>query len=140
MAAVTGTIRSVSGFTTPEGRSQSSDTTPQSVLCCDIFVDFAGTYATADDATIASVATTIQNTRRNGKTVTIIGAGPGQPGFDGTTPMGAIGVLSHTDTSAVTEGTLKCTLSDGTLTAEHGASLLVAGARPVGIRVTFKEV
>jgi hypothetical protein len=143
MAAVTGTITSVSGFTTPDGRSATSDSPAQDVLCCDIFVNFAGTYATfssptTDGFSIAGVTTAIQNARRNGKTVLLVSACGGQPGYDSTTPMGACGCV--VPWQGATAGYITGQLTTGTLLAEHGAALLVAGAKPVQIRVTFKEV
>jgi hypothetical protein len=140
MTAVAGTVVSVSGSTNPSGPGFSADAAPQRVCCCDILVNFTGTYATADDGVVAAVTTAIQDARRNGRPVTLLGACPGMPGQEGSNIVGTMLCQTNVDNGAVDAATIKCALTDTTLAAEHGNGLLGAMNRPIGIRVTFKEL
>ena len=129
----------------PAGPYVTGDTVPLPVLCCDVFFSVAGTYVTftaadaaANGVVVAAVATAIESARRDGKTVKIIGACPGQPGLDGTTAMGVINCNTYVDApSYAAAGTVYAALTDNTLIAQHAQTLLVAGARPVGMQVAY---
>lgn len=130
MAAVTGTIVSVGAHRTPIGPVV--DSVNKNILQCEIYCTFAGTYATSDDGTIAAVNTAIQNSRRDGRTVVVLGACGASAGLESTTPIGILAAgVSHS------AGTLTVQLTDGALTAEHGAALLATFTRPIPITVTY---
>lgn len=131
MAAVTGTINSVRQLDDVAGLVTDSST--DRIKNCVIFVSFTGTYAQSDDGTVASVPTAIQNSRRDGKTVTVRGYAPFTPGLEATTPIAALGTsISYSGT------TLTCALTDGTLAAEHGNAALSAFTRDIGILINYE--
>jgi len=142
MTAVAGTVVSVSNFRTPGGRKASSDSPAQDILCCDVGVNFTGTYAaytspTTDGFSAAAVTTAIQNARRNGRTVTLLSACGAMPGLETSTPLGAYACV--VPWQSATAGTICGALTGGTLAAEHAGALL-AQTSPVFIQVCFKEV
>ena len=136
MATLNGTIREVFGFTTPLGPYKSGAATPQAVFGCYVTVDFTAgdVYAQADDATIAAVATAIQNARRNGKTVTLLGAAVAAPGLEGTSAFG-LGL----PTSLATGG-IVAPVTGTDLATERSNGAMGAANRPVCIFVCFEEV
>jgi hypothetical protein len=88
MAAVTGTVNSVRLLDYVGG--QTKDSGNDKIASCIIFVSFAGTYATSDDGTIATVNTSIANARRDGKTITLRDMAFHSAGLEGTTPIGIL--------------------------------------------------
>lgn len=130
MAAVTGTVNSVRLLDYVGG--QTKDSGNDKIASCIIFVSFAGTYATSDDGTIATVNTSIANQRRDGKTITLRDMAFHSAGLEGTTP---IGILKGSTESS---GTITCQLTDGTLAAEHGNAALGTFNRDIGIYCCYE--
>lgn len=98
MAAVTGTVQDAFGFITPIGpRKTSANAVVES---CYAVITFAGTYASADDATVtaAAIATKITSQRRDGKTVTVKQIAFAAPGDE----AGALIFASHPTLSGTT--------------------------------------
>lgn len=136
MTTLAMTVASVFGFTTPAGPYQSGDSTPQQELGCFIMANFTtgDTYAQADDATISGVATAIQNARRNGKTVTLIGAATVASGLETATQFG-LGMPT-----SFASGTIVAPVTGADLTTEHAGAAMGTCNRPVCLAVGFKEV
>jgi hypothetical protein len=136
MAVINAAVSSVFGFTTPIGPYQSGDSPAQQVLGCFVTANFTAgdSYVQADDAAITSVATAIQNARRNGKTVTVLSAATAAPGLEGTSAFG-IGIPT-----AFTSGTISAPIVGADLATERTAGAMGAANRPVCVFVGFKEV
>jgi hypothetical protein len=105
------------------------------VQVAEIYVTPSGTYdqAASESIEITNAANAIQDSRRNGKTVTLVSAMGGQSAYDAT---GA----KHYEfrTAVVNSGTLDCTIF------EVGASELADGAvptlnQPMSVIVKFTE-
>lgn len=132
MAAVTGTISNVVHLGYAGGPT--FDSSNDRLASCVIFVSFTGTYAQSDDGTIASVTTTIANSRRDGKTIAIRGIAPHSSGLEGaSTPIAALG-----SSMSYSGATITCALTDGTLAAEHGNAALSTFSRDLGIYVCYE--
>jgi hypothetical protein len=140
MAISTGTELRAYAF--EELRSNSyTDTSEYEVLTCKVDVEFKTVaYADANDATFVP-ATIIQNTLRDGKTVTILQA---------AVVAGGEYSLSATPTTKVLVGAGACTNSSGTVTvpllaedwsAEIGTIALNTSTwhAPMTFQVTFKR-
>lgn len=126
MAVVSGTIKNVWGHSAVLGPAADSSGNP--VLSCFISATFTGTYA-AENAQILAVPTAIQNSRRDGKTVTLIDACCASPAVSGTA-MGA-------DTVAVSTADLTMNLTKTTLLAEHDAATVI-NETPLAFFVLYK--
>ena len=126
MAVVSGTIQNVWGHTAVLGPAADSSGNP--VLGCFISATFTGTYA-AENAQILAVTTAIQNSRRDGKTVTLIDACCASPAVSGTT-MGA-------DTVAKSGTGLTMNLTKTDLGTEHDAATVI-NENPLAFFVTYK--
>jgi hypothetical protein len=133
MAAVVGAVQTAWAFTEAVGPGLQVDSSADKVLYCLVSVIWnAGTYAQADDATFAP-STVIQNTRRNGKTVTVRQACFVSPGDENGTTVTA-------DVATNTSGTFKCQLLGSDLTTEHAnAAMSATWNRPVSFVVSFTE-
>lgn len=129
MTIVAGTITSVGNHTTNSGPVVNGSDVP--IMSCVIAATFSGTYAQADDATITAIPTAIQNSRRDGKTVAMLGFAFEAPGLEATTPIGAGLPSSLTSTAAV----FPLTTSD--MSTEHGNAALSTFTRPILFRVTY---
>jgi len=94
------------------------------------------TYAQANDCIIPAVATAIQNSRRNGKTVTLVDAIFIQP-----TKLTASPYTMYTGSAtAVSTADVTFQLNDGDYTTEYAnATACPAVSGPYGIEVTFTE-
>jgi hypothetical protein len=128
MAVVAGTVVDVWGYTAPFGPVNTS--TGTQVLGCFISATFTGTYAQADDASITSLTTTISTRMHSGKTVVLLDACGAAPGDEAGTAIGAMG-------TSVSGSTLTCTLTDGTLAAEHANAALGSFNRGVCFFVMY---
>ena len=93
------------------------------------------TYAQADNSKLASVATLIQNSRRNGKTVTLVDVMRGQHATKSSDPT-AIMSLS---TVAISTADVTFALTDGDETTELANGAIPAQERPFSILVAFTE-
>jgi len=89
------------------------------VFGCFISGTFSGTYAQADDARFSNANTAIANSRRDGKTVTLLDAAFFQPGDENGTPIGASSVT-------VSGGHVNLQLTGSDLTTEHSNAALGA--------------
>lgn len=128
MAVVAGTITNVFGHTTPGGPKVNGS--GNAVLTCVIAATFTGTYAQSDNAQISAVPTAIQDSRRDGKTVTILQSCMEFPGDEAGTIIGAKTVAVSTN-----DITLELTGSD--LTTEHSGAALGTMTSPIGFRVLY---
>jgi hypothetical protein len=105
------------------------------VQIAEIFVTPSGTYdqAASESIEITNAKSAIENSRRNGKTVTLTGAMGGQSAYD-------VSGAKHYEfrTAVVNSGTLDCTIF------EVGGSELADGAvptlnQPMSVIVRFTE-
>lgn len=105
-----------------------------------VYFTVAGTYAQADDSILSAVPTAIEDSLRNGKTVTISDAVLVQPARKDSNPKLMMGAKSVTVTSA--DITFAATES-ATAGSYDGATELANGAWPAhdgcpfGLLVTF---
>lgn len=101
----------------------------------EILFTITGTYVQADGAKVASVATEIQNSRRNGKSVTLVSTMLSQPGSkasDGTLMALSTPTISTADITFAD-------ITDGDYTTELTAGAVPAMSRPFAIQVAFTE-
>lgn len=104
------------------------------VQVAEVFVTPTGTYAqgATESIEVQSVATCIQNSRRNGKTVTLIAAMGGQ-----SSPTSA-GVHYHFKTATLNSTDIDCTIFEvGGSEVANGAIPTLAG--PLSFYVLFTE-
>lgn len=136
MAIIYGTAKEVFGFTTPIGPYKSTDAAPQDVFGCYVTVEWTvgDTYATADDFSLLALETTIQDARRNGKTVILTGVAAAQPGLEATAAV-SIGMPT-----SIASGVILVPLTGGDLVTEHTGAVMGAMNRPMCWFVSFKEV
>lgn len=133
MAIVTGTIKSVYGFNQPGGPTppHTISADEHRVENCFVTVEWvAGTYASADDATF-DMATEIADTKRDGKTYTILQACFAAPGDENGTLIGAEActVSSNVVTCELTQEDLATERADGAMNATWN--------RPITFSVTY---
>src|SRR5258708_4921017 len=118
MAAVAGTNIQVHGHTTPNGFVKSSD--GKQVLGCFVSVrTFTGTYASADNASIAAVGAAITASRRDGRTATLLRVVMAAPG------KSSDGTVIGAKTEAVSTDAVTCELTQPDLSTEQADGLLV---------------
>jgi hypothetical protein len=131
MAVVTGVIESVEIVRAPGVTS--------SIGLAQVLFSLSGTYAQADDGIIEDVDGAIQNAQQNGKTVTMLGASPGQHSYNATTGVavgvGACAISSDDVTFPVTLSTTK----NAVTTEFTNATALPSLSQPLGIFVSFVE-
>jgi hypothetical protein len=133
MAVTVGTVKNAFAFTESIGPGLALDSSADKMLECRVTVQFdAGTYAQADGSSF-SPATVIQNTRRNGKTVTVRRAAFVSAGDEnGTTVTGG-------DTT-VSTSVVSLHLYGSDQTTEHSnAALSATWNRPLTFAVSFTE-
>ncbi len=102
----------------------------------EITFDLSGTYDTgaSESIEITGIATCIQNSRRNGKTVTLTGAMPGQSTF------GTTGTEYRWLTAILNSTTVDATLYDTSTSAEYANSTaLPTFVQPMSVYVSFIE-
>lgn len=126
MAVVTGAVHSV--------HTIKSDAVGP-IQIAEVLFTLSGTYAQADDGILAGVAALIQNSRRNGKTVNMVGVAPGQAAFDPATGN-YLGLKTVAISTA--DVTFEVTLNSHT-TEYTDATPLPTISRPFGIAVSFIE-
>jgi hypothetical protein len=95
----------------------------------------SGTYAQADNGALVGVPTLIQNSRRNGKTVTMVYVMGGQPATKASDPTAIMGLK----TVAISSADVTFELTDGDYTTELASAAVPAQARPFQILVGFTE-
>jgi hypothetical protein len=115
MAAVTGTIRSVTAADLPHSFKRTSGGSLIEAAFLD--VTFAGTYASADNASLANVHTAIVASRRDARTYALLSAGFAGPGDLNGSMIGAktIATSGNTLTCELTTGDMSTEWSDGAL-------------------------
>jgi hypothetical protein len=133
MSLTTGTIVSTSTV-----KPDRDETGLQAEL---VLFTISGTYDQSANSKIAAVDAAIQNSRRNGKTVTLVDAVLYQPAFDTTNA----GFLLAAKTIAVSGSDITFELTEaataGTLdvSTELTAGAIPAMGSPMGFLVTFTE-
>lgn len=128
MAVVSGTVQNVHGHTAAGGPKFNGSGVL--LLTCVVTATFTGTYAQADNAQISAVKTAIQNSRNDGRTVTLLQAMMEHPGMEGTTPIGA-------KTVAVSTADLTMELTTSDMSTEHAGAALSTMTAPIGFRVLY---
>jgi len=135
MAAVTNSNTQVHGFTTPAGPAPAVTSSTVILMGCYLVTEFTGTYAAADNATIAA-KTAIENARRNGKTVTI---------RDAALSSAAVETLAGVDANLgaktiATDGTaITLELTQNDLSTERADGAMGTFKAPLGLFVCFSE-
>lgn len=131
MATLEGTVTSVEVI-------KGNDRDP--LMFAAVYFTIAGTYVQADDATILAVPTLIQNSRRNGKTVTMISAAMWQPARKASNGHLLTPSAVTIDSTAVDFGVV----DQASATSIAGSTELAAGAFPAqgvpfGLLIGFRE-
>lgn len=129
MATLSGTITAVGQHATNAGPVVNGSSV--AVLSCVIAATFSGTYVQADDATITAIPTAIAASRRDGKTVSMVGFCFESPGLEGSTVIGAGLPSSLSSTAAVFP------LTGSDLSTEHAGATLSTMTRPIQFRVVY---
>lgn len=102
----------------------------------EVLFTMSGTYAQADDSILSGVPTLIQNSRRNGKTVTMVDVMAGQPASKASDPTAILAIK----TAAISTNDITFELTDGDYSTEYAdATAIVAQNRPFGVIVAFTE-
>lgn len=125
MAVVNGTVHSV--------HTLKADSVGP-IQLAEILFTVSGTYAQADNGLLAGIATLIQNSRRNGKTVTMVGLAPSQAANDVNGNYYGLKTVAISTNDATFEITLNSPTTEFT-----DATALPAQSRPFGIAVAFYE-
>lgn len=95
----------------------------------------SGTYAQSDNSLLAGIATLINNSRRNGKTVTLVDAMAGTPATKASNPAAILSVK----TVAISSADLTFELTDGDYSTELANGAIPAQDRPFEVLVAFTE-
>lgn len=126
MAVVTGTVANIH---TLEGTAWSGH------AIAEVCFNVSGTYAQADNGILSGVPTLIQNSRRNGKTVTMRGVMPGRPAIRDDTgaelPLKTVAISTNDVTYEITTN-WSSEFTDATAVPAHTT-------RPFSIMVLFTE-
>lgn len=106
-----------------------------------VYFTVGGTYVQADNANLLGVATLIQNSRRNGKTVTMRTVTLWQPARKESNPalfmaLKTVAISTNDVTFEITEGATAGTIDFST---ELAAGAVPAQSVPFGILVGFTE-
>lgn len=130
MAVVTATVHSVQTLKADYIGSG----TP--VQVAEVLFTASGTYAQADNGILTGVAALIQNSRRNGKTVNLLGVMASQFASQATDQTKYLGLK----TVAISTADVTFEITDNSTTAEFAdATALTAQDRPFAIAVAFYE-
>lgn len=125
MTTINGSIGQVSFLNDDKG--------PGAICIALVAVDFAAYTGSSDDATVTGLSTAIQNSRRDGKTVTLRNVTTATPGWDGTQDiyMNASGSFAATISGTGITGNLT--------TSAYGTEITtsVATKSPVLLAVTY---
>lgn len=130
MAVVTGTVHSV--------RTMESGAWDSKCQLAEVLFTLSGTYAQADNGELATLAALIQNSRRNGMTVTVRDVMPFHPATkesDGVAMTLKTVALSGSGASA--KATFEVAGADWSTELADGA--VPAQARPFSLLVAFTE-
>ncbi|MGK3981321.1 hypothetical protein WMF38_57520 [Sorangium sp. So ce118] len=129
MAVVSGTVTNV---TTLEGFAGSV----QTLQVAQVLFTLSGTYAQADNGILSSVNTAIQNSRRNGKTVTLVDAMCGWQARKATDPATFLAL----NTVAVSTNDITFQVTNNNFTSEFtDATALPETSTPFCLLVSFTE-
>lgn len=135
MAVVPGVVREVSDIRPVLGPSlhHTISSVEYEILSCIVTVDYpTGTYASADDSNF-NPQTAIQNSMRNGKTVTVLQACFASSGDENGSIVGAgaCAVSANVVTNPLLQEDLSTEHADGSMSATWN--------RPLGYCVTFRQ-
>jgi hypothetical protein len=130
MAVVSGTVNEAFGFSRAHGAppTHTVSAAEQNIEHCYVGVTYeSGTYAAADNSNF-SPATVIQNTRRNGKTVTILSAAcVGAGDENGALIFGdACTVSANVVTNQLLQEDLSTERADGAMSATWNRNVVYA--------------
>jgi hypothetical protein len=112
------------------------------VQIAEVFFTMSGTYAQANNSQVSAVDVMIENSRRNGKTVTLVDAMGGQPARLTSNPklfmaMKTVAVSTNDITFELTLGATEGTVDHAT---EHtDATAIGAQDTPFSVLVSFTE-
>jgi hypothetical protein len=126
MAVVAGAVQAV--------RTVKSDSV-QANQVAEVFFYVSGTYVQAENGILSGVPTLIQNSRRNGKTVTMLAVSPGQTASKESSP----GTYMGLKTVAISTNDVTFEITDNHATTELAGAAMPAQARPFSILVVFTE-
>jgi hypothetical protein len=101
----------------------------------EVLFTMSGTYDQASNSSLVGVPTLIQNSRRNGKTVSLVAAMPGTPATKDSDPSAFMGLK----TVAISSNDITFELTDGDFTTELAAAAIPAQDRPFMLLVAFTE-
>ncbi len=101
----------------------------------EVLFTMAGTYDQSADSSLVGVPTLIQNSRRNGKTVTMRGVMMGQTATKASDPTAFMAVK----TVAISSANVTFEITDGDYSTELAAAAIPAQHRPFSIKVAFTE-
>ncbi len=102
----------------------------------EVLFTVTGTYAQADDCILSGVPTLIQNSRRNGKTVTMRYVMASTPAQSAVTPTTILGLTSV----AISSSDITFGITDNDYSTEYAnATALPATLRPYALKVAFTE-
>lgn len=104
------------------------------IQVAEVLFTATGTYAQADNGILAGVAALIQNSRRNGKTVTMIGVAPSQAASDLSGNYLGLKTVAISTNDVTFEITLNSPSTEYT-----DATALPTISRPFGMSVSFIE-
>lgn len=107
----------------------------QRVQLAEILFTVSGTYAAGDNGILTGVAALIQNSRRNGKTVTMVGVAPSQAASKESNPASYMSLK----TMAISSADITFEVTDASDTTEIADGAFPAQARPFGMVVAFTE-
>lgn len=93
------------------------------------------TYAQVDNSSLVGVATLIQNSRRNGKTVTLVDTMRGQHATKSSDPTAILSLK----TVAISTNDITFEITDGDETTELANGAIPAQDRPFSLLVAFTE-
>ncbi len=129
MAVVSGTVHTVN---TMEGYGGSVS----SLQLAQVLFTISGTYAQADNGILSGVNTLIEDSRRNGKTVTLRDAMCGHPATKASDPATILALK----TVAVSTNDVTFEITDGDFTTELAdATAVPTQSRPFALLVSFTE-
>ena|SRR6188768_1367154 len=107
----------------------------QRVQLAEVLFTVSGTYAAADNGILTGVAALIQNSRRNGQTVTLVGVCGSQAASKSSDPTNYLSLK----TVAIASADVTFEVTDNSDTTEIADGAFPAQSRPFGIVVAFTE-
>lgn len=129
MAVVNGTVHTVNGIDGYGGQISA-------LQVVQILFTVSGTYAQADNGILAGIPTLIANSRRNGKTATLVDAMCGHPATKESNAAQTMALK----TVAVSGSDITFEITDGDFSTEFAdATAVPAQARPFALLVSFTE-